>query len=250
MTTPTYKKVQAELEGDSRRQFTRRLLQDVRALERLLAEGRFEGTENRRIGAEQELFLLDKSWRPTPGALDILARIDDPHFTTELALFNLEINADPQPFRGDGFARMERQLEELLDKLRGVAAALGIHPILIGILPTISKDDLGLDMMVPNVRYEALNRVVTQLRGGEYEFAIKGIDELMVRHDSVMVESCNASFQVHLQVGADEFAQYYNIAQVLAGPVLSVGCNSPLLFGKRLWMETPISTVPSGTLPI
>ena len=32
--------------------------------------------------------------------LDILERIDDPHYTTELGLFNLEINLDPLVFEG------------------------------------------------------------------------------------------------------------------------------------------------------
>ena len=62
-----------------------------------------------------------------------------------------------------------------------------------------------------------------------------------MRHDSVMVEACNASFQVHLQVDPATFANQYNIAQVLAGPVLACATNSPLLFGRRLWAETRIA---------
>ena len=56
-----------------------------------------------------------------------------------------------------------------------------------------------------------------------------------------MVEACNASFQVHLQVDPATFANQYNIAQVLAGPVLACATNSPLLFGRRLWAETRIA---------
>jgi CBS domain-containing protein len=95
--------------------------------------------------------------------------------------------------------------------------------------------------MVPLPRYQALNEAMTAMRGGEYEFFIKGIDELRVRHDSVMVESCNSSFQVHLQVGAKRFAPLYNLAQALAGPTLAGATNSPLLFGRRLWAETRIA---------
>ena len=75
--------------------------------------------------------------------------------------------------------------------------------------------------MIPNPRYLALNDAMTSLRGEAYELHIKGIDELRIRHDSVMVEACNSSFQVHLQVTPDEFANLYNLAQVLAGPVLA-----------------------------
>jgi CBS domain-containing protein len=55
-----------------------------------------------------------------------------------------------------------------------------------------------------------------------------------------MVEACNASFQVHFQVAANEFARIYNAAQAAAGPVLAAAVNSPMLFGKRLWRETRV----------
>ncbi len=56
-----------------------------------------------------------------------------------------------------------------------------------------------------------------------------------------MLEACNTSCQVHLQVDAEEFAHIYNIAQAMLGPVLAATSNSPLLFGKRLWSETRIA---------
>ena len=56
-----------------------------------------------------------------------------------------------------------------------------------------------------------------------------------------MLEACNSSFQVHLQVAPDEFARIYNIAQVLAGPLMAVSANSPIVFGRRLWAETRIA---------
>ncbi len=239
-TTRPHKEVEAEHQGESRRRFMRAILADLRALERMLKEGRLESGV-RRIGAEQEMFLVDRGFSPAPGALKMLEKLDDPHFTTELGLFNLELNLDPQPFSGDGIARLEQQLVELLEKTRRAATELDMHLVLTGILPTIRKTDLGLDNMVPSPRYMALNRAMNQMRGGAFEFSIKGIDELIVKHDSVMVEACNASFQVHLQVGPDEFARMYNLSQALAGPLLSTATNSPLLFGRRLWSETRIA---------
>jgi CBS domain-containing protein len=82
---------------------------------------------------------------------------------------------------------------------------------------------------------------MADLRGGAFEFSINGTDELIVHHDSVMLEACNASFQVHLQVTPAEFPRMYNIAQVLAGPMVAIASNSPLLFGRRLWAETRIA---------
>jgi CBS domain-containing protein/gamma-glutamyl:cysteine ligase YbdK (ATP-grasp superfamily) len=239
--TKGHKHIDGELEGTSRRRFMRALLTDLRALERMLEEGLFErGIE--RIGAEQELFIVDRAYHPAPGALKILERLNDSHFTTELGLFNLEINADPQPFAGAGLRQMEAQLTELYARVRAAAADVEMTPVLAGILPTIGKTDLGLDNMVPNPRYLTLSRAMNNARGEAFDFSIRGLDELVVKHDSVMVESCNASFQVHLQLAdPDRFANAYNLAQLLLAPVLAASTNSPVLFGRRLWAETRIA---------
>ncbi len=239
--TRGHKQIDGELGGDTRGRFMRALLNDLRALERMLEEGRFERGVSR-IGAEQELFLVDRAYHPAPGALDVLNRLDDPHFTTELGLFNLEINADPQPLGGRGLAQMEAQLAGLFHKLRVEAEALELTPVLAGILPTIGKGDLGLDNMVPNPRYLTLSRAMNNARGEAFDFSIRGLDDLTVRHDSVMVEACNASFQVHLQLAdPDRFAQSYNLAQLLLAPVLASATNASVLFGRRLWAETRIA---------
>jgi CBS domain-containing protein len=228
-------------DGAQRRAFTRAVLSDVRAVEQMLAENLFERGVSR-IGAEQELFLVDGAYHPTPGALKILEKIDDKHFTTELGLFNLEANADAQPFAGKGLSAMEAQLTALFEKVRTVGAPMAVYPVMAGILPTIGKTDLHLRNMVPNPRYMALNRAMHEARGESFDFQIKGIDELVMTHDSVMVEACNASFQVHLQLAEPErFTHHYNLAQALLAPVLASGCNSPLLFGRRLWSETRIA---------
>jgi CBS domain-containing protein len=232
--------ISADSAGEERRVFMRHLLNDLRALEQLLKRDMIE-TDVRRIGAEQELFLVDRSWRPAPKALEVLERIDDDAFTTELGLFNLELNLDPLSFGGDCLGRLETALDAKLEILRKVTDALGLEAVLTGILPTLRKSDLDLDNMTPMPRYYALNKAMSALRGGAYEFHIKGLDELLLRHDSVMLEACNASFQVHFQVGAHEFPNLYNIAQVVAAPVLAAAVNSPVLFNRQLWRETRIA---------
>ena len=229
-----------EDEGELLRAFTKRLLRDVQALERMLKAGMFEAGV-RRIGAEQEVFLIDRDYRPSPTALKMIERLGDEHYVTEVALFNLEMNLDPQPWGGKCLSAIETQLVYLLDKARSKAHELGNDIVLTGILPTVRKSDLGLDNMTPIPRYFALNRAMTKLRGGDYEINLKGVDELHVRHDNVMLESCNTSFQCHLQVDADQFAKMYNIAQVATAPVLAAATNSPMLFGRRLWNETRVA---------
>jgi len=238
--TRAHKDVDTEQDEHKRREFMHAMLADLRALDRMLREGRFD-TGPRRIGAEQEMFLIDRQWAPARASLQMLEKLRDPHYTTELGQFQLEANADPQLFTGDGLSRMERQIDELVGKARAAAAELGLAPVLMGILPTLRKSDLGLDGMVPSPRYRALNKAIADMRGGGgFQFSINGTDELIVRHDSVMLEACNASFQVHLQVSPAEFARMYNIAQLLAAPMVAIAANSPLLFGRRLWAETRV----------
>jgi CBS domain-containing protein len=56
-----------------------------------------------------------------------------------------------------------------------------------------------------------------------------------------MLEACNTSFQVHFQVGAQEFAPLYNLAQAVTAPVLAAAVNSPVLLNHRLWRETRVA---------
>lgn len=242
MSTKEHKEVDGRLEGERQREFMSAILDDVRALEYMLDNNLFE-TGVRRIGVEQELFLLDESWRPARGVLQVLDKLKDPaHYTTELGQFQLEINCDPQVLGGDGIAALHAQLVHLVERARKSAGELGMQVVLMGILPTMQKSDLSLDSMVPSARYMQLNKIVTALRGGKFEVQIKGLDELVLDHDSVMVEACNSSFQVHLQVAPEEFARMYNIAQVVAGPLMAVSANSPIVFNRRLWAETRIAS--------
>jgi CBS domain-containing protein len=170
-----------------------------------------------------------------------LPLIDDPHFTTELARYNLEINLDPITLSGDCFTRMQNQLQTLLDKATEICAFKNTNILLTGILPTISKAELMFDYMTQSPRYWAMNEVIKEARGTDIELKIRGVDELSVVHDSVLFEACNTSFQLHLQIEPADFTSSYNWAQAISGPVLSVCANSPILLGRELWSETRIA---------
>ena len=232
--------LQSEFSEDELRAFMKAILADVNAIERMLEEDRFE-TGIRRIGAEQEMFLLDRTGRTWNGASQMMKALDHPQFTYELAQFNLEANLKPQVFGGKCLSDMEVELRDLLQLARSTAEDQGGGIVLSGILPTLRRSDLGLDCMVQNPRYLALNNAMAQLRGGEFQFRIRGVDEFNMTHDNVMLESCNASFQVHFQVGPNEFAKLYNTAQAITAPVLAASTNSPLLLGNRLWRETRVA---------
>ena len=220
--------------------FMKSLLNEVHALERMLDTGLIE-TGVRRIGAEQEMFLVDKAHKPALKAMEILDIVDDERFTHELGLFNLEANLSPHRLGGDCLSQMEKEAQEIYSKARNTAERVGCDIALVGILPPLTKDNLGVESMVPTPRYYALNDAIRALRGDEFEFTINGIDQLVVEHDNVMLEACNTSFQVHFQVSPENFAKNYNIAQVVTAPLLAAAVNSPILLGKRLWHETRIA---------
>lgn len=227
--------------GEKHRLFMKRVLNDLKALEVMLATDSMFATGTRRIGAEQEIFLVDDAGRPTPRAMEILKVLDDPNFTTELGLFNLEMNGDPRVWGGRCLSDLHEDLIAGLAKAREAARGLNSEIVLAGILPTLRKSDLGLENMVPLPRYQALNEAFCRLRGGPYELKLVGVDELYVKHDNVMLESCNTSFQIHFQATPAEFPRLYNVAQVVTAPVLAAATNSPLLFGRRLWRETRLA---------
>jgi CBS domain-containing protein/gamma-glutamyl:cysteine ligase YbdK (ATP-grasp superfamily) len=224
----------------TRRVYVRALLRDLQALERMLRDGLIESGVNR-IGAEQEVVLVDSAWLPAPINEAVLDTVNDPHYTTELARFNVEFNLDPLTFTGDCLATLEFQINGLLERLRDASREHRAVPVLTGMLPSLSKDDLSLANITDRPRYHELNRALNRQSGGAYELSLKGLDELNITHDSVMLEACNTSFQVHFQVDPADFARKYNIAQAVAGPVMAVAANSPILFGRRLWAETRIA---------
>ena len=81
--TRAHKDVGAEQDEQKRREFMHAMLADLRALDRMLRDGLFE-TGPRRIGAEQEMFLIDRNWAPARASLQMLEKLADPHYTTEL----------------------------------------------------------------------------------------------------------------------------------------------------------------------
>lgn len=136
---------------------------------------------------------------------------------------------------------MEQSLEDNMQAARQAAADCDARVLLMGILPTLEREHLGLDWMTPNPRYFELNRTMSEHCGGKFDTFIKGLDELEITHDNVMLEACNTSFQIHFQVGAGEFAELYNVARAVTGPVLAAAVNSPFLLRHRPWHETRVA---------
>ncbi len=230
-------------EGTGMQTFVRNLLRDVSALEYMLENDWFE-TDVIRIGAEQEMCIVDaRTFKPACINVQVLEKMKQyPWVGTELARFNLETNLTPRVFTGSCLSDMDKENRAYLDTIRAKLKPFKAEICLTGILPTLRKPDLEMHNLTPNPRYHALMEAINgQMLGSAYELRLSGIDELLVKHDSPLLEACNTSFQVHLQVTPETFVPMYNMAQALAAPVMAIAANSPIVFGKRLWHESRIA---------
>jgi CBS domain-containing protein/gamma-glutamyl:cysteine ligase YbdK (ATP-grasp superfamily) len=220
--------------------FMKHVFRDLRALKTMLEDDWFE-TDTMRIGAEQELCMVDPHGKVFPKSMEVLEALGEGNYTTEFARFNLEINMEPLEFTGNSLSQMEHNLHTEVERVRKTVREMGGDILLTGILPTIRKLDVDIKNLTPLQRYEALCEAINRLRGKEFELRIQGMDELLMKFDSPLLEACNTGFQVHLQVKPNEFVNRYNIAQAVTAPVLACAVNSPVLFGKRLWAETRVA---------
>lgn len=234
------KKVDRGYDDAKVRAFTLAVLNDLHALQQMLDGGMFE-EDARRIGAEQEMFLVDSAMRPAPLVTEIIKEARDGRLTTEIGKFNLEANLTPREFSGSCLRDMEDELNEVVDLVRTAACKFGAGVVLVGILPTIQLSDLTHENLTPNPRYFELDRVVTKLHGENRLIQIKGVDELQLTLQDTFTEFCNTSFQVHLQTSIKNFVRDYNWAQAISAPVLASAVNSPVLLNHRLWHETRVA---------
>jgi hypothetical protein len=98
-----------------------------------------------------------------------------------------------------------------------------------------------------NPRYALLSEQILAARGEDISISIDGVDRLHTTADTIVPEAACTSTQLHLQVGPDEFADYWNASQAIAGVQLALGANSPFLLGKQLWHETRIALFEQAT---
>ncbi|ACV77760.1 glutamate--cysteine ligase family protein [Nakamurella multipartita] len=205
--------------------------------ERMLVEHAFDFGQPM-TGLEIELNLVNSNWEPDMANARVLEAIADPDFQTELGRYNIEFNVAPRQLGGQLMAELEEQLRSSLDHAEERANRTGSEIIMIGILPTLRTEHFETDWMSANPRYQALDEAVFAARREDLELDIRGVEHLKMYADTIAPESACTSVQLHLQVSPADFAACWNAAQVLAGPQLALGANSPFLFGKRLWAET------------
>src|SRR3954451_8525769 len=232
------------------REDRQRYRQKVRAcldvFARMLAEARFDA-DHRSFGLEIELNLPDDAGDPALANAPVLEAIADPDFQTELAQFNVEINIPPRLLSGDVFGELEQEARASLNNAEQRARSVGAHMMIIGILPTISRDHLHAETFSANPRYQLLNEQIFAARGEDLEIAIAGVERLATHADTIAPEAACTSVQFHQQVEPEDFARHWNAAQAIAAVQVAVGANSPFFYGKELWRETRIALFEQAT---
>jgi hypothetical protein len=233
---------------EQRQRYREKVQQNLDVFERMLATASFE-FERPMTGMEIELNLVDADYQPRMGNADVLERIADPGYQTELGRYNIEFNVSPRPLAGDSAFELEAHLRDSLNRAEGKANEVGAHTVAIGILPTITPEHFTTEWMSMNPRYAALNEAVFSARGEDMFIDIEGPsgERLATYADSIAPESACTSVQLHLQVAPNDFAAHWNAAQALSGPQLAVGANSPYFFGKQLWAETRVELFAQAT---
>ncbi len=231
---------------EDRARYRQKIRRSLDVFASMLREARFE-FERPLTGMEIELNLIDDKANPAMRNAEVLGAIADPDFQTELGQFNIEINVPPRRLAGDEYAGLERNLRASLNNAETHARSVGAHMVMIGILPTLRREHMTADALSANPRYALLNEQIFAARGEDLDIRIDGVDRLAVTTDTIAPESACTSTQFHLQVSPDQFADYWNAAQIIAGVQLVLGANSPLLFGRELWRETRIPLFEQAT---
>ncbi len=221
-------------------EFNRRIHHQVDILKEVIQRPDF-GKSPRSIGAELEIYLINNETEVSPINVELIEKIKDPQFTTELNKYNLEANFSPVLAEGKPFNALTREMLQKFHSLSAAAEEFDSRPLAIGILPTLKKEHLSQEYMTDLERYRVLGRELLKLRGRPFHIDIHG-DEDHIEFETpvVCVEGANTSLQIHLTVPPDEFANAYNTAQLTLPMALGVAANSGVMFGNCLWDETRV----------
>ena len=229
-----------------RQEYRRKVQLCLDVFETMLAQSSFE-FDHPLTGMEIECNLVDDDYQPAMTNQNVLDAIADPAYQTELGAYNIEFNVPPRPLGGHTGEALEAEVRASLNAAETKANAGGAHIVMIGILPTLMPDHLVADWMSESSRYAALNDSIFNARGEDIHIDIDGPEPLDLMSPDIAPESACTSMQLHLQVSPADFAANWNAAQVLAGPQLALGANSPYFFGHQLWSETRIELFAQST---
>jgi hypothetical protein len=229
-----------------RQRYREKVRRCLDVLARMLAEGSFTDRV-RRVGLELELDLVDDTGAPALANTQVLEAIGRSDFQAELGQFTVEVNVEPEQVVEPVLSILEDRLRGQLDRAETLARTAGARLMAVGILPTLTPQQLTRESITPNPRFHLLDEQIVAARGETIRIRIDGAEPLAVDADTIAYEAACTSLQLHLQVSPEQFPAYWNAAQAIAGVQLAVGANSPYLTGHRLWDETRIALFEQST---
>lgn len=217
------------------------------AFAELLRTGRFEvGQPTTTLTIE--LKLVDGDTTPARHDPDRLQAIAGTARQAGLGRFDLEIRSGPRTLSGAGLSGFHRDLRAGLTATEAAARRLGVHPLMVGIVPTARRRDLDHSTVHADPGYAGFNEQIFTARGGTVRLDIIGEDRLTTRTGSIIAEAVSAGTRLDVRLGPAQFPLYWNAAQALAGVQVALGANSPVLLGRRLWHETRVPLIEQGTI--
>ncbi|GLE52429.1 glutamate--cysteine ligase [Mycobacterium montefiorense] len=230
-----------------RREYRRKVQLCLDVFETMLAQSRFD-SDRPLTGMEIECNLVDADYQPAMSNRHVLDAIADPAYQRELGAYNIEFNVPPRSLPGHTGLDLEEEVRTSLNEAQTKVGSDGTRIVMIGILPTLMPEHLSRDgWMSESTRYAALNDSIFNARGEDIPIQISGPEPLSWEAATIAPESACTSTQLHLQVAPGDFAPNWNAAQMMAGPQLALGANSPYFFGHQLWSETRIEVFSQST---
>ncbi len=229
-----------------RLRYRRKLRQCLEGLGRLLEERRFDRPRNL-MGLEIELNLADADGMPRMMNAEVLQRIASRDFQTELGQFNLEVNIVPHRLQG-------RVLDQLAEELRtGLAYAdrkareVDAGIVMIGILPTLTGEDLVSANLSDGRPVHAAERPDHGRRGARTSCSTsRAWTGCRYVSQSIAPEAACTSVQLHLQVTPGRFGDVWNAAQAVAGVQIAIGRQLALPLRARAVARVAPAAVPAG----
>ena len=224
---------------EDRKRFAKRLEDQLTTLRAMLATPGF-GRGAPSLGAELELYLVNRDGTPAYLNQEIHRLAGDPQLTLELNRYNMEYNLSPCALQDGALAAVEREVLEKLGELGSIVSDFDARVVPIGILPTLREHDFGGHCITDRQRYRALVAQLLQWRGSDFHININGAEPLQLGMTDITLEGANTSFQVHLRVDPDDYVNTFNAIQLATPLALAISANSPGLFGHELWDETRV----------
>ncbi|STX30120.1 Uncharacterised protein [Legionella beliardensis] len=220
--------------------FDKRLLEETNLLETWFNDQFFVERELE-VGSEIELFLLNNQYNPLPKNLDFIKKVNNNALVPEVGAAHLEINSCHVQLSPDGLNKLHQNLLKFWQECCDIAQQNHYHLALIGSLPTATKEHLNINYITDKKRYHLINQcMLDQCQGEPILINLTGAEHLTLPLQSLTINGLISAFQIHIQIGLSQSVKYYNIAQAIAGPMLTLACNSPFMLGKHVWADTRI----------